>query len=233
MGCWNETCLFSRLPITCGQKIVCVFIIPAKYGQHTVYADDQYVPLSLPFRGRYDDYGRIEDITYDEAAIKSLANTPLRTEYKGGWTSVDPPRTTDPNWGTQITNLADMARQEKLWAEDDSCAEGCVRVRLAFIHEDLWDYAMKYPAKNMASEPSDPGGYRWPAMKGVAENGKTKPKALRELVMVNWAMNLMRVAWQPTCGTGSQSCIDYRWQVTMYRKFAERANAFYHSGDEW
>ena len=53
MGCWNETCNLSNLPILCGQQVRVLLIA----GQNN--------PLFYPFEGEYDDYGSIEDITED------------------------------------------------------------------------------------------------------------------------------------------------------------------------
>ncbi len=63
MGCWNETCYMSNLPILWGDKIV-LFVLGPTSNQRiyeTCYPDDNYVPLGFPIVGEYDDYGGIEN----------------------------------------------------------------------------------------------------------------------------------------------------------------------------
>lgn len=65
MGCWNETCGVSRLPIGYGTRVVVIFLFPNAFrDDHNggVYSTSKYKPLHPPFRGHYDDYGRIENI---------------------------------------------------------------------------------------------------------------------------------------------------------------------------
>lgn len=232
MGCWNETCLLSRLPITCGQEIACVFIAPVDAWPGTVYADGQYAPLSLPFFGRYDDYGRIECADYDEAALRSLSNTALwrRNDTDDGWEPVRPPMPGDGRLDERLTDLSDMARQGRLWTNSRVYANGRGPVRLAFFHRDLWDYAVSQRERQMTQDYLDTLEYKWPAAKCIGRKDKGAREKLKSLAAMDAVMNLARVAWQPTCGTGSQACIDYPWQVRLYRKFADRADAFYKSG---
>lgn len=232
MGCWNETCLLSRLPIACGQEIVCVFIAPVNAWPGTVYADSQYVPLSLPFKGRYDDYGRIEDVEYDEAALRSLSNETLWAEAPDGWIQVRTPMPGYENISRRVTDLSDAARQDKLWIGNELYAGGRAQVRQAFFHRDLWDYAVEQKLGPMSDGYIDTLALKWPAAKGIGKTDKPARKALKTLAAMDAAMNLMRVAWQPTCGTGHQGCMDYPWQVRLYKKFAERADAFYKSALE-
>lgn len=67
MGCWNETCMITQLPIKEGDKIV---IIPIrKIGEvgidSSCYTDTCFKPLPIILRGKYDDYGRAYDVTGD------------------------------------------------------------------------------------------------------------------------------------------------------------------------
>ncbi len=227
MGCWNETCLLSRLPVTCGQEIACVFIAPVDGWPETVYSDNQYVPASLPFFGRYDDYGRIEDVTDDPPALKSLSGAKLYKSEGGDW---EPVRLPADSGG--ITDLSDMARQGELWTENRAYAGGHAQVRLAFFHKDLWDYAVNQRLRQMANDRVAQLRHRWPAAKALDMKDKADRDALKALAAMDSVMNTMRAAWQPTCGTGSQSCVDYPWQVKLYKMFRDRADAFYKSGLE-
>lgn len=230
MGCWNETCLFSRLPITCGQEIACVFIAPVEAHPGTVYPDSQFVPVSLPFYGRYDDYGRIEDFEDAPAALKSLENTAFwKKDQDRSWERVPTPGFGDADWRWKLTDLSDDARQDFLWVRNKRFASGYAQVRLAFVHKDLWDFAVKSKLGGMTLDYLDTLAHKWPAAKGVSKKDKPAVELLRQLAAADAAMSAMRVAWQPTCGTGHQNCIDHRWQDKMYKMFADRAHAFYQS----
>ena len=65
MGCWNETCFVSHLPIHYTDKTVLFILTPTmdvnKEGP-TCYHDDKYAPLYFPLEGEYDDYGGIQNI---------------------------------------------------------------------------------------------------------------------------------------------------------------------------
>lgn len=65
MGCWNQTCMLSRLPIRAGDDVVCYVLAQnhnrEKMGGGSVYSTDLWSPVMVPIYGKYDDYGRVED----------------------------------------------------------------------------------------------------------------------------------------------------------------------------
>ena len=65
MGCWNQTCMCTNLPVLYGEKCMIALIIESPYDSSGCYASDQYVPVLL-LHGDYDDYGGIEDVTSKE-----------------------------------------------------------------------------------------------------------------------------------------------------------------------
>lgn len=65
MGCWNHTCAISNLHITAGQDVV-VFLLIKKHEESVssfCYGNALYDVVPLPFYGKYDDYGGVEDCT--------------------------------------------------------------------------------------------------------------------------------------------------------------------------
>ena len=74
MGCWNETCGITNLPIRVGDEIV-VFILRqlgrASCGETYCY-NDNYAPICLPFIAEYDDYGGFEKIDNEELTLKEI-----------------------------------------------------------------------------------------------------------------------------------------------------------------
>lgn len=64
MGCWNETDLLTSLPILSGDPVVLILL-------GTVSCAQMY-PISFPIRGKYNDYGSIEDVVVDTASQATL-----------------------------------------------------------------------------------------------------------------------------------------------------------------
>jgi hypothetical protein len=64
MGCWNGTDIATSLPIHHGEEIY--FILMANIydieGGMWTYSVSSWAPVGLPIKGKYDDYGMIEDI---------------------------------------------------------------------------------------------------------------------------------------------------------------------------
>lgn len=67
MGCWNETCFLTKLPILFGEKIVVLpliqnFMVDPEAELSMSHSFDRWKPLSFPFRATYNDYGNPENI---------------------------------------------------------------------------------------------------------------------------------------------------------------------------
>ena len=63
MGCFNHKCNFSQLPVVWGDRIVVIigFTQPLEH-QDNFSPGCSFVPISVPIRGKYNDYGGIEDV---------------------------------------------------------------------------------------------------------------------------------------------------------------------------
>lgn len=82
MGCWNGTCGISRLPIRAGEPVYGIVIRPPAWAMLWMpretdisgycYAHGMYYPLTLFFKGVYDDYGGIEDL--EESPLLQIHN---------------------------------------------------------------------------------------------------------------------------------------------------------------
>lgn len=57
MGCWNETCMVSRLPILYGLRCCGVLAVHTGENNNMSYTTNAYKPISPIFEGEYDDYG--------------------------------------------------------------------------------------------------------------------------------------------------------------------------------
>ena len=71
MGCFNVACSISNISIGHGQDTVFIPLIPPGYGREKIdhmiiYPNDLFNPFCLPIRGKYNDYGSLEEIIKDE-----------------------------------------------------------------------------------------------------------------------------------------------------------------------
>ena len=84
MGCWNATCTLTGLPILYGDE---VYVIPLvdNTGHSPCYTTSHYKPISLPFEGVYDDYGRAESChgPFLDKTIEDLRNIIVLTTATG------------------------------------------------------------------------------------------------------------------------------------------------------
>jgi hypothetical protein len=63
MGCWNETCAVSRLPIFEDDPVVGVLLVDMG-GTPGFATTSAFAPIGLPIRGAYNDYGGIKDVEW-------------------------------------------------------------------------------------------------------------------------------------------------------------------------
>lgn len=63
MGCWNQTCAVTNLPIYRGEEVVVMLLQEAsrRYSPNYCYTTGLFVPYPFTFRGKYNDYGSVED----------------------------------------------------------------------------------------------------------------------------------------------------------------------------
>ncbi len=78
MGCWNGTCMVTRLPILFGEKVKLFLLFNknveycSKYDEVSVLntsgivsSNSMLTPAFFPISGEYDDYGSVEEIVED------------------------------------------------------------------------------------------------------------------------------------------------------------------------
>lgn len=65
MGCWNETCMLTDLPIYEGETVGAVLLIKKNNMGKTYYPNDMWEPISPIIYGTYNGYGEITDIDLD------------------------------------------------------------------------------------------------------------------------------------------------------------------------
>ena len=82
MGSFNVACSISKISIGPGTPVVYIPLVTPWYrsqakssleipGPQLIYPNDCFSPMSLPIRGKYNDYGGIEDVVKDDN-VKAL-----------------------------------------------------------------------------------------------------------------------------------------------------------------
>ena len=73
MGSWNETCYLSHLQILDNDNVKVMLVVQNKPDVRTCYIADSYVPLCLPFSGKYNEYGTLNDIIISDYTVEFLS----------------------------------------------------------------------------------------------------------------------------------------------------------------
>lgn len=241
MGCWNETCYLTGLPVFAGEPVQLLFIAAS--------ADGQWRPATLPIKGYYDDYGGIESAERRAASLDMLRAARFRINTGGG----HEPEPFDNSglyaldWEKALQELANHAAREELemlvpgrnpnseeWRPASVLMAHCwayshfvnaiERVQddlfssVTFRLETTGPVRMKLRDMSMwdAVDPEDPFA------KGIAD-----------LARLMAAMAAMRVAFYPTAGKGSQDGMEDGWQLDFQKKRFIRAMAIPHRYDEY
>lgn len=77
MGCWNETCGLTNLPIRYKDRVKLLIVVRKESRGNNVYYNDDAVPFLLPCEGDYNDYGSIENISISQNSIKVLESSEI------------------------------------------------------------------------------------------------------------------------------------------------------------
>lgn len=74
MGCWNQTCGISHLPILSDDEVIVIPLVETNELRSIVACsyDDNYAPLCFPIVGKYDEYGCIEDVKVSKNTMELL-----------------------------------------------------------------------------------------------------------------------------------------------------------------
>lgn len=97
MGCWNETCGLTNLPIRWGEPVVAIVLQkpenPPMHEIQCLYPDDCWAPIGFPLFGTYDDYGNLENVRTHpwNQELLHIADTPEEDAHNMQNTHFDEP----------------------------------------------------------------------------------------------------------------------------------------------
>lgn len=111
MGCWNETCGITQMPICAGDKVRMFLIVRDRYADDSYdvchsYTTDLWKPFGIPLKGTYDEYGRIENIEEDvmsDFLLESIKEMIIEVPNRMGEVF----KREELNWETVIDFLTD------------------------------------------------------------------------------------------------------------------------------
>lgn len=260
MGCWNETCFLTRLPIFSGEPVKLLLTAPVPEScRNTVRMNGWFMPVCLPVTGHYDEYGRIDGCAPDPGVLKVLSMAKFRTaERRDGKTKYQgitlPDAGDEDAWQETLTNLASEARQGRLEIQIRQWPGGpWAPVLPQLAHAWAWNMlaaadgtdAADY-AKTMGFRLAVAGPLRdalrtlaaedGPALPDIVQDSHmpsvTPPESAIELAGVMASMGSLRLAFGPTSGSGSQNGLDENWHLEFYKNLFCHAMSVRHRYDD-
>ena len=135
----------------------------------------------------------------------------------------------------ELTDFLDLVRQGSVYIRDEEAASGYSRVYLAFIKKPFFENAVKVRKRYFMDDFVNNISFRIrlsPSLKIAIQENLVGSSELRELAAFNNFMDISRISWHPTCGSGSQNCLDDDYQYKFYQDMAAEATRLYHLYDE-
>lgn len=136
MGCWNETCMVSNMPIRSGDEVVMIIMRSNRIDDNGVHPNSYWNICSVLF-GKYNDYGGIEDVKKDNAYAfsKNWLSENLIPREQGENEYHDHAVTPDD---ITISNLNKWFHGDRCLAKD--VLGNVCSVRESFVKKSVWDY---------------------------------------------------------------------------------------------
>jgi len=120
MGCWNETCALTNLPICSGDRAVYLPITEvAHHGDYKIpicyyYSSDRFQVSGLPIRGTYNDYGTLEKV--DDTPSMALTVKCYQKLLKDKELTIEDSRhSDDPTEIKDVYSLQKLIERERLF----------------------------------------------------------------------------------------------------------------------
>lgn len=228
MGEWNETCMMTRLPILPGESVIGLLLTRRSTVLDRSYPDGEYTPVSLPVLGDYDGYGSIE-IAWATADIIKVANR--ATLYEQVSNTYHPVSLDADMPAFSMSNLFDIASDNRLFINTDVNGQPTFqRVEPIFIKEDFFRFAVRqyiadFSPYVLRHNPSLltrlPDALRPESNQPACEN-------LRKYLAFRACLNACRIPIAPVCGKGSQTGVEKRPQLELYKFMFNTAHDIYH-----
>ncbi len=219
MGCWNETCGLTNLPIFSGEKTCAVIIEEMRPYNKSCLSAENWCPIGPAIWGNYSGYGYIEDIP-DEEEVKAFY---LQVMEKNGAKFVD--KSMNACTFDHLDIFFRYVQEGEIYCIHDGTIH---HLQVVLFSKDAVERAKKNPDlmfyKTM--KPEDifcTYGMRSKLLRTFYDAGAD----LRNVVTIDLALRKLRRNWCPTSGCGSQNSIETEWLADWYEAVAEKARALY------
>ena len=219
MGCWNETCGLTNLPIFSGEKTCAVIIEELRPYNKSCLSAENWCPIGPAIWGDYSGYGYIEDIP-DEEEVKNFYRQVME---KNGAKFVD--KSMNACTFDHLDMFFRYVQEGEIYCVHDGTIH---HLQVVLFSKDAVERAKKNPDlmfyKTM--KPEDifcTYGMRSKLLRTFYDAGAD----LRDVVTIDLALRKLRRNWCPTSGCGSQDSIESEWLVDWYEAVAEKARALY------
>lgn len=239
MGCWNETCMISNLPIMEGETVGAVLIAKTGNPVGTSYPDEEWTPISPVIMGEYDGYGSLNVFNVWKDKNLALTFTSRKLEEsllneKGDFRFLlEGKKPLVETLGLLISSaksdtLSVLFDQYIPYWEQKYQPVSVVYIKealLSFIYEATnnevaWEY------KQLAGKELDSTRVFTrchPLLKALHKQGVSVETTLR---VENWLKEI-RSQWKPTSGRGSQREVENPETVEFYQLMASMAQDAY------
>lgn len=152
MGCWNETCAISNLPIRRGDPVVFLLLEMVSFNQKAGYrpqtrSSGYWRPRTLPLYAQYNDYGSIEKWAGSETPViqnllRDLSDSLLEREP-------EPYRLQVKRENLGFPALLDWLHEGKVWVKGFDCP---VPIQKVLIRGDVWKTVLEMEFFNYRGE---------------------------------------------------------------------------------
>ena len=219
MGCWNETCGLTNLPIFYGEKTCAVIIEELRPYNKSCLSAENWCPIGPAIWGNYSGYGYIEDIP-DEEEVKNFYRQVME---KNGAKFVD--KSMNACTFDHLDIFFRYVQEGEIYCIHDGTIH---HLQVVLFSKDAVERAKKNPDlmfyKTM--KPEDifcTYGMRSKLLRTFYNAGAD----LTDVVTIDLALRKLRRNWCPTSGCGSQNSIETEWLTDWYKAVAEKARALY------
>ena len=219
MGCWNETCGLTNLPIFYGEKTCAVIIEELRPYNKSCLSAENWCPIGPAIWGNYSGYGYIEDIP-DEEEVKNFYRQVME---KNGAKFVD--KSMNACTFDHLDIFFRYVQEGEIYCIHDGTIH---HLQVVLFSKDAVERAKKNPDlmfyKTM--KPEDifcTYGMRSKLLRTFYNAGAD----LTDVVTIDLALRKLRRNWCPTSGCGSQNSIETEWLADWYKAVAEKASALY------
>ena len=219
MGCWNETCGLTNLPIFYGEKTCAVIIEELRPYNKSCLSAENWCPIGPAIWGNYSGYGYIEDI-HDEEEVKNFYRHVME---KNGAKFVD--KSMNACMFDHLDIFFRYVQEGEIYCIHDGTIH---HLQVVLFSKDAVERAKKNPDlmfyKTM--KPEDifcTYGMRSKLLRTFYNAGAD----LTDVVTIDLALRKLRRNWCPTSGYGSQNSIETEWLADWYKAVAEKARALY------